>query len=251
MVTLPRPIWWLPYHVTRHGISTDCAFHAEILTDRQDPNTRFHRRLVIPVWNDIETIVQIPRTDILALYTVVGQTDWSIARQRADYLGVPLLIYHNSHEPFPITRVQEFQLRRGWDWVSPMLYAHPGETPEMFALRARDLVWWACQVQTPVVLTVQMYDRDGQETDYTKLSQIQSVWAQLVADYPSVIGIAPFAMRRAGGIIDFPWLRDWYDAYAAAAIAPTRPTDSTPTPDLGRGEPSAPSVVNIPVDIHR
>lgn len=226
-VRLDRPVWWLPYHVTRHGVSTDCDFHAEILTDGQDPAARQHTRLLIPDWNHPQ-LDQIPRDQILALFTVVDHTDWNVARQRADALGVPMMVYYDSHEAFPVHRLSEFQFRRGWDWVSPMLYSHPGEPPDQFALRSRELVWSAEPATSPIVLTVQMYDRNGLETDLHKMSQIQSLWATLANDYPAVIGIAPFAVRRTGGVISYPWLRAWYDAYAAAAVAPARPVSPAP-----------------------
>lgn len=222
----PRPLWWCPYHVTRHGLSTDCSFHAEILTDGESADSRLHRRLVIA---DAKTVASVPREDVLAIFAVIGQPDFTHARDLAREYRVPVLAYFDSHDPFPLDQCASLGLQPGWDWISPMLYCEPTESLSAFTLRAHDRVWHACTSGYSVVLTVQMYDRNGQERDMEKFNALQPLWMTLASVNPRVIGIAPFAVRRAGGVITYPWLRAWYDAYASVCAAPARPSRSTPS----------------------
>lgn len=215
-----RPCWLLPFHATRHDQSVDSPGHAEIITDGQDARRRVNGRPVVADLASESTV-----DDLLALFVVLGRDDVAHARAIADRREVPVLAYWDHVTDIP--NVPE--LVPGRDWLGVMLYCEPSESLDAFRRRAHGQVSRACGRGFGVVLTVQMFDRNGTEKDTPKMFAMQAIWRELAEAYPEVVGIAPFAVLRAShGVTAYPFLGEWLAAYGRAMTAPARPTRETP-----------------------
>jgi len=231
-----RPCWLLPFHATRHNKSVVSPGHAEIITDGQDAGVRVSARPVI-----VDMASEPSADDVLALFVVIGRDDmaraWAVANRR----GVPIMAYWDHITDIQVSPV----LRPGWDWLSVMLYCDPAETIESFRRRAHGQVSSASGRGFSLVLTVQMFDRNGKELNQEKLSEMQGLWRELAEAYPDVIGLAPFAVIRGdrgqNGVTGYPFLGEWLSAYAAAMTAPARPVKTSP--------PTEGPEMQIPADV--
>lgn len=101
---------------------------------------------------------------------------------------------------------------RGADAVILQCYCDPGESIGDLLFRVREQ---RQKMNVPIIYAAQAYDRNGTETDITKVTRLQSQWPELLRE--AGIGILWFALERAGGTKDH--LLDWQPWHTATVNA--------------------------------
>lgn len=141
--------------------------------------------------------------------------------------------------------------------LSPQWYAAgPGEPIDALLARLRAQVE-ACRASGVryVAPTIHAYERGTGWTD-AALADLQGALIDLAHEWPDlVIGLAPFAFGRRGGVIDHPSMLAWHRASAAASrgIASwpkpsqfTRPPTPAPSPDPSPAPDPEPAPIPVP-----
>lgn len=92
-----------------------------------------------------------------------------------------------------------------------------------------------------VALVFQAYDRNGSETNLTKLKDLQATAPEFARQFPQVAMILWFSDGRPGGTRDHEDLREWHYAIMAAIPAAPEPEPEPPQPEPEPPQPEPPN----------